>query len=125
MAVVEAIPYIPKDVSKQNLLEIKIDSITNLLPDDNASDYKYTISKDIHSDATGVVAITNQTFVVPFLRRDIGKKVYMLAVVDSEGNFSIRINFDEAGEWVVNTELLNSELPQDIFYIEEQVFKVV
>ncbi|PCH95333.1 MAG: hypothetical protein COB83_08815 [Gammaproteobacteria bacterium] len=107
------------------LLPIVIDDITNTLADFDDSDNQYTINEKTDCIASGKLAIPTQNFRVPFVRTDTGRKAYMVASVDTNGNFTITLNFKTGGEWMVNTELLNSELPQPVFRIAEHKFKVV
>jgi len=110
---------------KAPLLPIVIDQVTNILTDFDDSDTQYTVKENTDCIATGKLAIPKQNFRVPFIRTDTGRKAYMIAAVDELGNFTITLNFKTSGEWLVNTELLNSELPKAVFSIAEHKFKVV
>jgi len=106
------------------LISINIDNVSNTLPDFDDSDREYTVKENTDCLATGSLGIKNQNFRVPFIRTDTGRKAYMIASITS-GAFTITLNFKTGGEWLVNTELLNSELPAPMFAIAEHKFKVV
>jgi len=89
------------------------------------SDNNYTILEGVEYLATGTCAIPAQSFRVPFVRTDTGRKVYMRAVVAAEGAFVLYLNLPTKGEWYTDTDQLNSELPQPLFIIDKQVFKVM
>lgn len=111
------------------LLNIVIDNITNTLSDFDDSDNEFTIKENTDCIATGKLSIPKQNFRVPFVRLSPeglpDTKRYMVASVDELGNFTITLNFKTGGLWIVNTELLNSELPNSTFSIVEHKFRVV
>ncbi|PAJ71797.1 hypothetical protein CJF42_24770 [Pseudoalteromonas sp. NBT06-2] len=111
--------------STEHLLEIKIDDIANTLSDFSDSDNNYTLLENTNYVVRGTLDIPKNTFTVPFLRTDTSRKCYMIATIDDNNNFEIALNFKTGGEWIVNTELLNSELPEPMFRIAEHTFKVV
>jgi len=115
--------YTPEVITP--LLPVVIDNVTNTLSDFDDSDNEFTVQENTNCIASGKLAIPAQNFRVPFVRADTGRKAYMVASVDAVGDFTITLNFKTGGEWVVNTELLNSELPQPVFSIAEHKFKVV
>lgn len=109
---------------QDNLIAITINNITNTSPDFDDSDTQFTVHENEISIATGELLIPDQNFRVPFLRTDTGRKVYMLASV-TDGVFTLTLNFKTSGEWIVNTELINSELLEPVFSILEHKFKVI
>ena len=120
-------------VNKPKVITIKIDSVTNKLDDFDDSDNEYTLVENSNSVATGALPLPNKKFRVPFVRLDVNglpdKKSYMVAVIEN-GVFTITLNFKTGGEWIVNTELLNSELTKSelalfSFAIADHKFKVV
>ncbi|PAJ72296.1 hypothetical protein CJF42_22015 [Pseudoalteromonas sp. NBT06-2] len=120
-------------VNKSQIIPINIDSVTNKLEDFDDNDNEYTLVENSNSVASGVVPLPNKKFRVPFVRLDVkgvpDKKSYMVAVIEN-GAFTITLNFKTGGEWIVNTELLNSELTEAelalfSFSIADHKFKVV
>ena len=123
----------------QTVIAIAIDAVTNTLTgfDDKAN--QYTVVDMSNSVATGaglsaLYALGLLTFRVPFVRLSPqgtpDLKVYMVAGISEDGTFSMMINLPTGGEWVVNSELLNSELSDAElalfnFSIAEHKFKVV
>ena len=84
----------------------------------------YTVAENTNCLAKGRLNIPEQKFRVPFQRLDIGRIQIMPADVTND-EFTINLNFKTGGKWVVNSELLNSELPQPLFEIEQQTFFVI
>lgn len=107
------------------LIPITIGSVTNTLDGFGDGENQYTVKENTNCVASGKLNIPAQKFRVPFLRVDNNRAVSMVATVDDDGNFSIELNFPTRGDWIVNTELLNSKLPQPMFSIAEQTFSVV
>ena len=120
--------FLPKvnnsEVPAESLIDIQIDNITNTLADFDDSDNEYTVHEKVDCIATGQLAIPDQKFRGPFLRVDTGRTQIMLAEVIN-GAFTITINFKTSGKWVVNKTLLNSELQQPVFDIQEHTFFVI
>lgn len=110
--------------NKTQLIEISIDNITNIQPDYDDGDNQYTVFKLSDSAATGLLDIENKNFRVPFVRTDTDRKAFMPASV-TDGKFTITLDFESSGDWIVNTELINSELPFPMFSIAEHRFKVI
>lgn len=107
-----------------NLIPVIIGDVTNQLAGFENAERQYTVAELSESLATGQLAIPDQKFRVPFLRVDTGRVQIMPAEVKA-GQFSITLNFKTSGKWVVNQELLNSELPTPVFSIEEHTFWVI
>lgn len=108
----------------ETLIAIVIDNVTNSLPDFDDSDNQYTLRENTDCLATGSLDIPDQNFRVPVVRTDTNRKVYMLASV-KDGAFTLTLNFKTGGEWLVNSDLINSELATPLFSIAEYKFKVV
>jgi len=122
-------------VDNGELIAIAIDAVTNTIADFDDKDNQHTVNENSNSVASGsgltaLYAMGLKKFRVPFVRTDTNRKAYMIADITADGSFSITINFKTGGEWVVNSELLNSELSDEElalfkFSIAEHKFKVV
>lgn len=118
-----------------NVINIAITSVAPQLTGFDNKPNEYTVSEFTDITATGsglnaLVAMGLTKFRVPFVRTDTMRKAYMVATIAPDGTFNLNINFKSGGKWVVNTELLNSELtPEELalfsFSIDEHVFKVI
>lgn len=111
-------------VDNSALIAIVIDAVPGELTDFDDQDNEHTLQVNTDYQAAGDLDIPDKKFRVPFMRLDTGLIIPMVAEV-KEGKFTITMNFDTRGTWVVNTELLNSQLPQQLFSIDEQKFLVV
>jgi len=119
----------------QKIIDISINKPSNTLADFDDKDTQYTVTENTDSIATGtglsdLYALGLKRFRVPFVRTDTNRKVYMVADIAADGTFTITVNFKTGGEWIVNSDLLNSELSQEElalfkFRIAEHKFKVV
>ncbi len=136
MAIIQALNEVrPALKSSVAAFEITISAVTNILTDFDDSDNQYTVIENSNSIASGggLISLYDMgltKFRVPFVRTDTGRKSYMVADIAQDGSFSITLNFKTGGEWIVNTELLNSELSEAelslfSFSIAEHKFKVV
>lgn len=112
------------ELPPQDLIAVVIDNVSNVLSDFDDRDSQYTVNEGENVIATGSLKIPNQKFRVPFKRIDTGRTQLMVAEVDS-GQFTLTMNFKTSGIWLVNNELINSELPQPIFSINEYRFAVI
>ena len=121
-------PLIVSDSSllerKAELTPVSIDNVTERLKGYREGENQYHIAENKISVATGSVEFIDQKFTVPFMRADTDRIQYMPATIE-DGRFTIELNFKTAGKWVVNTKLLNSELPTPLFKIDEQTFFVI
>lgn len=104
--------------------DISILNVSPVLPDFDDSDKSFTVKEGLDIIATGAVSIPDQNFRVPFKRVDTGRIQLMVANVVN-GEFKMTMNFKTGGKWVVNSELVNSELPKEMFSIEDHIFYVV
>jgi hypothetical protein len=125
----------PATLSAENIIEISIDNVTNTLVGFDDKEHQYTLAELTESIATGTgLSILHDMgltrFRVPFVRTDTQRKAYMVSDISADGSFSMNINFKTGGEWVVNTDLLNSELSEEElavfkFKIDKHKFKVI
>lgn len=106
------------------LIDVVVDDVSNLVEGFDDTDRKFTVTENSNSLATGSLAIVDTQFRVPFMRVDTGRTQLMPAIV-KDGKFTITLNFKTSGKWVVNQALLNSELQQEAFSIEEYTFFVI
>jgi len=79
---------------------------------------------EVIEDNEEVSPISTQTFAVPFVRVDTGRTVFMPASI-TNGEFAIELTFKTSGKWVVNAEMINAELPELMFYIDDYSFQVI
>lgn len=117
------------------VININIASVAPQLTGFDNKPNEYTVSEFTDITATGsglaaLVAMGLTKFRVPFVRTDTMRNAYMVSTIAPDGTFTMNINFKTGGKWVVNTELLNSELTaqeleQFSFSIDEHVFKVI
>lgn len=114
------------------VIPIVIDFVSNTQAGFDNSVNQYTILENETSLATGtgLQAIAGKKFRVPFVRTDTNRKNFMVAEVDALGYFSLALNFKTGGDWIINTQLLNSELTKAelslfSFTIEDYSFKVI
>lgn len=108
----------------KKLITVSIETVSNTLPDFDDKDTTYTVVEGTDVTVTGTLQIPDQNFRVPFNRVDTNRIQLMTASV-KDGIFTLNLNFKTSGKWVVNSELLNSELDQPVFQIEPQTFYVV
>jgi len=123
------------EASTAVVIAIAIDSVSNKLDGFDTKKNNYTVVESSNSVASGAGLSTLfdmglKKFRVPFVRTDTQRKAYMIADILADGTFSITMNFKTGGEWVVNSDLLNSELTTEElslfkFSIDEHKFKVV
>lgn len=106
------------------LIPVVIGQVTGNLPGYDDGERQYTVNENVDILATGNLPIPDQKFRVPFLRVDTGREQIMPAEVIN-GEFTITMNFKTGGKWVVNKDLLNSELPSPVFDIQEHTFFVI
>lgn len=99
-------------------------NVNPVLPDFDDTDTSFTVYKNTDITVTGDLAIPDQNFRVPFKRCDNGE-IYLMQATVKDGKYSMVLNFSVNTKFVVNTELVNSELPEPIFTIDEQTFYVV
>jgi hypothetical protein len=85
---------------------------------------QFTVNENTDLTATGTLAIPKSTFRVPFKRIDTGRIQLMVATV-IDGSFTLSMNFKTGGEWVVNEDLVNLNMPTPTFSITEQKFSVI
>lgn len=113
-------------LSGKELLEIVVDplNVNPVLPDFDDSDTSFTVYKGMDITVTGALPIPDQNFRVPFKRTDNGNITLMAAKV-IDGMYTMILNFPEATKYVVNKDLVNSELPEPVFDIVEQTFYVI
>ena len=121
------------------MIAITIGNITNTLTGFDDKDNQYTLVDMSNSIASGsglsaLHAMGLLTFRVPFIRLSPqgvpDLKIYMVAGISADGTFSMMINLPTGGEWLVDSDQLNSELSEAElellkFSIPEHKFKVV
>ncbi|MDO6426245.1 hypothetical protein Q4489_04435 [Thalassotalea sp. 1_MG-2023] len=127
--------YSPLNEQTPDIINIEISGVSPTLTGFDNKPNEYTVNELTEITATGsglnaLVAMGLTKFRVPFVRTDTQRKAYMVATIEQDGTFSISITFKTGGKWIVNTELLNSELtPEELaqfsFSIDEHVFKVI
>lgn len=114
----------PATSVEKALIPVVIEQVTGQLSGFDDAPRHFTVSENTDVIATGTLAIPDQKFRVPFIRQDTGRIQLMVAEV-VDGQFTLTMNFKTGGIWVVNSELLNSNLPAETFSIEEHTFAVI
>ncbi|WDE04678.1 hypothetical protein SG34_025665 [Thalassomonas viridans] len=106
------------------LIPAVIEDVTGTVAGFSDVKNQYTVFEGEQFIASGTLAIIDQKFLVPFKRIDTGRTQLMLAEV-KDGKLTLTMNFKTGGMWVVNNELINAELDEPKFSIEEYRFAVI
>lgn len=101
---------------------VVISSITPALRED-AENHHYVVRQNTDITISGTLNVPNDEFVIP-LRRDDGRLFFAVGAV-ADGAITITIQFPTSGQFVLNTELLNSNLPAPVFTIQPLTVQVV
>lgn len=106
------------------VVEVVINDVIGALPDFDDDENEYTVQQGSPLTATANLAAADEKFVVPFMRTDNGRKHNAVAELVN-GVVSISVTFPTTGEYVLNSDLLNSKRKHKIFSIRTQIFNVV
>lgn len=107
-----------------DLIEILVEDVKPTLTGFDDRDNDHTVNVNTNVVVSGKINIPDTTFRVPFKRVDTGRVQLMVAEVIN-GCFTMTVNFATSGKWVVNSELVNSELHSPTFQLSDHIFYVV
>ncbi len=135
----KALGYFAKPITLESkavpVINIVVDAVSGTLSGFTNKAGEYTVEELTAYTATGnglkdIYGMGLSKFRVPFVRQDTGTKRYMVATINNDGTFELKLNFKTGGEWKVDSELLNSELTDEekskfTFEVNTQTFKVI
>lgn len=113
-----------KSEPKQSLIDIIIESVSGNLPDFDDKDNEYKCNHNELIVLTSTVVLPDQQFVVPFKRLDTGREIPVVAKINSN-TLIISVTFPEQGYWVCNNDLINKNLQNPLFNMNQILFMVV
>ncbi|NUZ11735.1 hypothetical protein HUZ36_13190 [Pseudoalteromonas sp. McH1-7] len=117
--------FITQRSETNRLKKVVIENVSNQLDGYTNNSNEFTVPQQSNDViATGQLAIDDCKFKVPFKRIDTGRIQLMPAQV-KDGHFSIPLRFETNGIWIVDQALINADLPQPVFELEEYRFSVL